>query len=105
MTDHILKEEKSYSPEAKDHLFLTILPEQTEVVTIISPKSLCEVDGCYHSVVDDKLCKEHKMYTTMEYLTTHKPMPSPVAVSKYNPEQRGLSCTQMHTDTEKEEIA
>ena len=46
----------------------------------------------------DKLCKEHQMYTTMEYLTTHKPMPSPVAVSKYNPEQRGLSCVQLHTE-------
>lgn len=87
-----------------DHI-LTILSEQTEVVTIISPKSLCEVDGCYHSVVDDKLCKEHQMYSSMQYVIMHKPMPSPVAASKYNTEQRGLSCTQIYTDTEKEEIA
>ena len=80
---------------------MQVTQHESSLVTVtdknLSPKNgICEVDGCYHSVVDDKLCKEHKMYTTMEYLTTHKPMQSPVAASKYNPEQRGLSCTQIY---------
>jgi hypothetical protein len=79
---------------------LSELPEQVEVITIISPKSLCEVDGCYHMANTDKLCKEHQLYSSMQYIVSHKPIESPVAISKYSTEQRGLSCTQMHTDME-----
>jgi hypothetical protein len=78
---------------------LTIVTETSDVVEIISPKhSLCEVDGCYHSVINDKLCKEHHTYISLNYLVAHKPMQSPVAASKYSMEQRGLSCVQLHTE-------
>lgn len=81
------------------NLHLTIVTDTSDVIEIITPKhSLCEVEGCYHTVVNDKLCKEHHMYTSMQYIVVHKPMPSPVAASKYSMEQRGLSCVQLYTE-------
>ena len=79
----------------KPSLFVTI--GDTDQKEIVSPKSLCEVDGCYHTAIN-KLCKEHQMYTSMEYLIAHKPIQSPVAHSKYNFEQRGLACIQLQLD-------
>lgn len=97
---------------------LTIITEPSEVIEIISPtnsvshsllthglthgfsKTLCEVEGCYHMADTDKLCKEHHTYISLNYLITHKPVQSPVAASKYNTEQRGLSCIQLHADME-----
>lgn len=81
------------------NLHLTIVTDTPDVIEFITPKhSLCEVEGCYHTVVNDKLCKEHHMYTSMQYIVAHKPIPSPVAASKYSMEQRGLSCVQLHTE-------
>ena len=81
------------------NLNITIVTDTSDVIEFITPKhSLCEVEGCYHTVVNDKLCKEHHMYTSMQYIVAHKPMQSPVAASKYSMEQRGLSCVQLHTE-------
>ena len=89
--------------------FLTIVTEgplvtEGPVVTegpiiepLTSPKNLCTIDGCYRST-EEKLCEEHQMFTSLEYIISHKPIQSPVAASKYNSEQKGLSYVRMYTD-------
>lgn len=83
--------------------FLTIYTEEpvTEpaIEVLTSPKSLCTIEGCYRST-EEKICEEHQRFTSLEYIIAHKPVQSPVAVSKYNSEQKGLSCVRMYTDTE-----
>jgi len=76
---------------------LEITSPKSSCLEITSPKNICEVDGCYHTAID-KLCKEHQMYTSMQYLIAHKPIQSPVAHSKYNFEQHGLACIQLQPD-------
>jgi hypothetical protein len=79
--------------------FLTIFIDEPD--PLLSPKStLCSIDGCFRTILysSDTLCDEHQVFTSLEYITSHKPVQSPVATSKYSTDQRGLSCIQMHTD-------
>ena len=86
----------------KPFLFITTdESEQKEIrspnsVDLISPTSICEVDGCYHTVTNDKICKEHHTYASLNYLIAHKTIQTPVTSSKYNFEQRGLSYIHIH---------
>jgi hypothetical protein len=57
----------------------------------------CEVEGCYRTTTD-KLCGEHQSYVSLNYLIEHKPVQSPVAVSKYSPTEKGLSCVKIFTE-------
>ena len=86
--------------------FLTIVTEGSLITEdsvtepiepIVSPKNLCTIDGCYR-LTEEKLCEEHQMFTSLEYIISHKPIQSPVAASKYNSEQKGLSYVRMYTD-------
>ena len=89
-------------------LHITIITESSELSENISPlnnilngvstRIICNIDGCYHIADTDKLCKEHHLYSSMQYIIAYKPMQSPVAASKYSMEQRGLSCIQMHIE-------
>jgi len=81
--------------------FLTISTDESEPKEITSPTNTrCCIDGCYHRITNSvtKLCTEHETFTSLEYIIKHKPIQSPVAVSKYNSEHGGLSCVQMYTD-------
>jgi hypothetical protein len=64
----------------------------------LSPKStFCSVDGCFRMKSIHEICDEHFTFTSLDYLIAHKPLQSPVTTSKYNSEQRGLSCIHTHT--------
>ena len=83
-------------PLVTDEPLVTDRQLVTDGPSLISPKSLCTIDGCYR-LTEEKLCNEHQLFTTLEYIIAHKPVQSPVAVSKYNSEQKGLSYVRMHT--------
>ena len=71
-------------------------------MSLIITTDFCEVEGCYRTT-PDKLCAEHQTYVSLNYLIEHKPVQSPVAVSKYSPTEKGLACVKIICEDEDDE--